>query len=260
MIESLQNKQIKNIIELQTKVKERKKQELFIVEGTKMIAEIPPIFFDKLFLSEEYYKQSAVGEIKRLPVEFEIVKNSIFKKMSGTKTPQGILAIVKQRQYQIEELLTNKHPLLMVLEDLQDPGNLGTIIRTSEGAGVDGIILTKNSVDIYNPKVVRATMGSIFRMPFYISKELDKELIKLKEHNVKLYAAHLQGEKYYYKEKYNNSGVAFLIGNESNGLSNKTIKKADSLIKIPLYGQVESLNASIAASILMYEASNQRRK
>ena len=166
--------------------------------------------------------------------------------------------MVKQYHYTLDELLQKKNPLFLVLENLQDPGNLGTIMRTAEGAGVSAVILSKGSVDIYNPKTIRSTMGSIYRVPFLYVDDLKEVLQTLKSHGVKSYAAHLAGKQTYDKENYQ-GGTAFLIGNESNGLSEELADAADIYIRIPMEGQLESLNAGVAASILMYEAYRQRR-
>ena len=126
-----------------------------------------------------------------------------------------------------------------------------------EGAGITGVIMSSNTVDIYNPKTIRSTMGSIYRVPFFYAKDFNEELKQLKENGVKIYAAHLDGKNTYTQESYKNA-TAFLIGNEGNGLTDSVTKKADTLIKIPMQGQVESLNAAIACTILTYEAVRQR--
>ena len=149
--------------------------------------------------------------------------------------------------------------MLLVLDNLQDPGNLGTIFRTAEAAGVTGIILSKDSVDIYNPKVIRSTMGAIFRMPFVYVEKLTDTIEELKAHQIQVYAAHLEGKNAYDEENYLN-GTAYLIGNEGNGLRQEVADCADTWIRIPMLGQAESLNAAVAASILMFEAARQRRK
>lgn len=149
--------------------------------------------------------------------------------------------------------------MLLVLDNLQDPGNLGTIFRTAEAAGVTGIILSKDSVDIYNPKVIRSTMGAIFRMPFVYVEKLTDTIEELKAHQIQVYAAHLDGKNAYDEECYLN-GTAYLIGNEGNGLRQEVADCADTWIRIPMLGQAESLNAAVAASILMFEAARQRRK
>ena len=155
-------------------------------------------------------------------------------------------------------LLKEEKPLLMVLEDLQDPGNAGTIIRTGEGAGVSGVFLTKTCVDITNPKVIRATMGSVYRIPFFYVEDVVSLKQKLQGREIRFFAAHLQGKNSYDRESYED-GTAFLIGNEGKGLTDQAADAADCLIRIPMCGQVESLNAAMAAGILMYEAARQRR-
>ena len=188
----------------------------------------------------------------------EIVSDSVFQHMSDTKTPQGILCIVKQNTYNIEELLKIENPHFMVLDNLQDPGNLGTIVRTAEGAGVNAVFLSKESVDIYNPKTIRSTMGSIYRVPVVYVEDLISLLEVFKEKGIKSYAAHLEGKNSYDKEDYE-GGTAILIGNEGNGLRDEVSNAADIWVQIPMQGQVESLNAAIAASILMFEVARQRR-
>ena len=140
----------------------------------------------------------------------------------------------------------------MILERLQDPGNLGTIMRTAEAAGVSCVIMDKDTVDIYNPKVVRSTMGAIFRVPFIYADNLNAVADLLKKDGYSLYAAHLKGTHNFNEIAYEKK-TAFLIGNESAGLSEKTASLADEYVKIPMKGKVESLNASVAASLLMYE-------
>src|SRR5699024_2833373 len=148
--------------------------------------------------------------------------------------------------------------LPIFLEDLQDPGNAGTILRTGEGAGVSGIFLTRTCVDITNPKVIRGTMGSIYRVPFFYVEDVPSLKEMLKGRGIRFFAAHLQGRNQYYEESYQ-GGSAFLIGNEGKGLTEEAAEAADCLIRIPMEGQVESLNAAMAAGILMYEAARQRR-
>jgi TrmH family RNA methyltransferase len=146
---------------------------------------------------------------------------------------------------------------LVLLENLQDPGNLGTILRTGEGAGITGVIMSGGTVDIYNPKVIRATMGSIFRVPFIYVERLTDVFGQLGEKGIRIYAAHLDGKNYYDSFSFA-GGTAFLIGNEGNGLERETADRADAYLKIPMEGRVESLNAAVAASLLMYEAHRQR--
>ena len=165
-------------------------------------------------------------------------------------------ALVKKQEASLEEMLADESPCLFLLENLQDPGNMGTILRTSEGSGVSGIIMNRESVDPYNPKVIRSTMGAIFRMPFIIVDDFEPVLEQLKKAGIRTFAAHLDGEPFY-RQDYR-GGCAFFIGNEGNGLSEKLAARADRKIKIPMKGQVESLNAAVAATVLMYETLRQR--
>ncbi len=257
MITSSSNPQLKNIIQLNKKAKVRREQGVFVVEGWKMYTEVPKEQLEKIYISEHFLEKHP-DVLKEHP-GCEVVADRVFSSISDTQTPQGILCLVKQKERELKEILKKENPFLILLEDLQDPGNVGTIIRTAEGAGVDGVIMTKNCVDIYNPKTIRSTMGSIYRVPFFITEDLDETLKLLKEHKVTTYAAHLRGKWDYDRENYC-GGTAIMIGNEGNGLSDHLSDQADCLVKIPMCGQLESLNAAMAAGIFMYEAARQRRQ
>ena len=193
-------------------------------------------------------------------VRAEILSDNVFAHVSDTMTPQGVLCVVEQMNYTLEDVLANGSvPHLMVLDNLQDPGNLGTIVRTAEGAGVTGIVMSKETVDIYNPKVIRSTMGSIYRMPFYYAQDLLVAIDEMKQRNISTYAAHLDGKHAYDEEDYKKP-CAFFIGNEGNGLRDEIADAADIYIRIPMCGQVESLNAAVASCVLMFEAARQRRQ
>lgn len=265
-ISSPSNEKIKLVIQLQSKASARRKQKMFVVEGIRMYEEIPASDLVATYVSEKYYEEtiktgklSDEAKANLSSKEYYIVADNVFKNMSDTVTPQGILAIVKQKEYKLEDILSTKlnGSAFIVLESIQDPGNLGTIVRTAEGAGVSGIIMNKETVDIYNSKVIRSTMGSMYRVPFIVTENLSETINELKKNNVTVFAAHLKGEEYYAKDLYKGN-VAFLVGNEGNGLSDDIAKLADKYVKIPMEGMVESLNASVAAAILMYEAKRQR--
>lgn len=268
MITSTSNQQMKNLSLLMKKARERKSQGLFVVEGPKMCLEAPFSWVDAIYISESFYKD--VKEFKRLEdyiaaaqreqatVRYEVVSDSVFKTVSDTQTPQGILAVVKMPRYELFELLKEDKTLLLVLESIQDPGNLGTMIRTGEGAGITGIIMNQTTVDLFNPKTIRSTMGSIYRIPFFIAEDLKETVEEVKREGVSLYAAHLKGTMSYDEPDYTKA-CGFLIGNEGNGLSTEIADLASKYIRIPMEGKVESLNAAIAASLLTYECNRQRR-
>lgn len=251
VISSASNEQIKRVILLREKAKVRKKEGCFLVEGIKMFMEAPKDEVVKVYVSENFMEENSnIVE----DYNYQIVSDSVFKKLSDTVTPQGIMAVVKQKKYTMQNILDTLHAgqnCFVVLDRIQDPGNLGTIIRTGEGAGINGVIMSNTTVDIYNPKVIRSTMGSIYRVPFLIAEDLPGAVRTLKQAGITAYAAHLKGGPYN-KEEFPNK-TALLIGNEGNGLSDEVSGEADRLIKIPMKGQVESLNASIATAILMYQ-------
>jgi TrmH family RNA methyltransferase len=257
MITSTSNRQIKNIIQINKKSKVRKEADVFVVEGIKMFAEAPRERIVQVYVSATFIlKQDNIDILAN--INYEVLEDNVFLAISDTKTPQGILCIVKQYHYDVMDIIMKNKPHIIVLEDLQDPGNLGTIMRAGEGAGISGVILSNNCVDIYNPKTIRSTMGSIYRVPFVYVENLINTVEIFKKYNITTYAAHLKQSQNYETLDFSKP-TAFMIGNEGNGLSDELSSMADAYLKIPMVGKVESLNAAIAASILMYETSKQRR-
>lgn len=267
MITSVTNNKIKNAVKLLTSAKLRREKGLFVAEGRKMFVEACKYLKDNIsevFVSEKYSEilnNNITDELNKSvtdnlsKINYEVLSDTVFKKLSDTVTPQGIITIVKCPVYDFHKLIVRSEESelkILVLESIQDPGNLGTMVRTAEAAGVKFILADKNTVDIYNPKVIRSTMGSIYRVPVIYTDNLLRDIELLKDEDVKIYAAHLKGKNSYKEETYYKRR-AFLIGNEGNGLSDDISNSADVLIKIPMKGQVESLNAAIAASLLMFE-------
>lgn len=277
MITSVTNSKVKRIVSLQEKSRVRAKEKVFVVEGLKMFEEAPIERMQELYIEEALYEETQakggglkekIDCCKEAGILAETVSREVFAKMSDTQSPQGILCVMERYAYDCEEMIgqakhkqaeTGKAPLFLLLEDIQDPGNLGTMIRTAEGAGVNGIIMSRMTVDIYNPKTIRSTMGSLYRIPFYVTEDLSEVIGLLQKQKITVYAAHLQGERYYHEIDYK-EGAAFLIGNEGNGLKKETADLADCYLKIPMEGKLESLNASVAAALLMYQAANHNRK
>ena len=257
-IESSKSGQVKHVAALQKKAKYRREQGAFVVEGLKMVLEAPANRVISIYASDSFVNQG--GRELLAGRSFTEVSDSAFRAMADTQTPQGVLAVIKSMAWAERDLYRGgaEPPLLMILENLQDPGNLGTIIRAGEGAGVTGVIMSRETVDIYNPKVIRSTMGSIYRVPFVVSEDLPGVLSRCRQAGIVSYAAHLRGEKNYEEADYRGPS-AFLIGNEAAGLSKELSDAADFLVKIPMKGAVESLNAAIAASVFMSETARQRR-
>lgn len=288
VIRSMQNSRIKRIVRLTKKAKDRREAGLFVIDGIRLFLDTPEDFLEEVFVSERLWRrlleqdasQGTVSDAreqtllreKLLRHEAVPVSDDVMEKISETQTPQGVAAIVRMPHYTMEDLMgpvgpafqktssvAGKAPLLLITEDVRDPGNLGTMFRTAEAAGVTGILLNRGTVDLFNPKTVRATMSAIFRMPFVITEDLMPSLAALKKAGIRLYAAHLGGKDMYDAPDYTGPS-AFLIGNEGNGLSCDTAEMADEKILIPMEGKIESLNAAMSAGILLYEASRQRRK
>lgn len=260
MISSTSNPRVKNIVSLQKKGKERRQQGLFVIEGRKLFEEVLRDAKDALcevYVTEAYLETD--NQRKMLAgVSYETVSENVMKTMAETMEPQGILATVRIPQYDKKALLAKEEAVWIALEDLRDPGNLGTVLRTAEAAGVTGVLLSGSSVDMYNPKVVRSTMGAIFRVPHFYAEDFLRELEEMKKSGATLYAAHLSGTQYYDEPEYAGCSV-ILIGNEANGLSEAASETANCLVKIPMEGKAESLNAAVATSLFVYEAYRKRR-
>lgn len=270
MITSTSNQRIKELSQIQKKSKVRSREGVFVAEGIRMVRETPYDRLVSLYFSESFekkYGREVLDAIsggnpkirEQIRKKTEILSDPVFSYVSDTETPQGVLAVVRQMEYTLEQMTEGAVPHLMILDNLQDPGNLGTIFRTAEAAGVTGIVMSRDCVDIYNPKTIRSTMGALYRMPFVYVDDLKETILRLKEKQIKSYAAHLDGKHTYDKEDYK-QGTAFLIGNEGNGLREEIAECADTWIRIPMCGQVESLNAAVAATVLMFEVSRQRRE
>jgi hypothetical protein len=276
IISSKDNKKIKYLRSLLEKGSARKKNRQFIVEGIKLVDEA--LVYGKvceIILSESLYEEIISGGLIKNALLADngknliayvneansttVVSDAVFKTVSETINPQGVVAIVTMPEYEIlnEEFLAQTYNKtgkikLLILEDTADPGNLGTIMRTAEAAGVTGVIMGRGTVDIFNPKAVRSTMGSIFRLPFIYVEDVRETIRELKKYGISFYAAHLKGKQSYKDVKYSDK-AGILIGNEARGLSPETAELADIYIIIPMQGKVESLNAAVAAALMMYE-------
>lgn len=276
IISSKDNKRIKYIRSLLEKGGIRKKNHSFVVEGIKLVDEALEYgnVLD-IIVSESLYHEIVSGDLTRNGLlsdngkhiikqvkqgtSLTVVSDAVFKSVSETITPQGILAEVEMPKHRLLEenfleiAYEKKGKIkLLILEDTADPGNLGTIIRTAEAAGVTGVIMGKGTVDIFNPKVVRSTMGSIFRLPFAYVDDLKSVIIGLKRDGISFYATHLMGKESYRDISYSDK-AGILIGNEARGLSDEIANLADTYVIIPMQGKVESLNAAVAAALMMYE-------
>lgn len=261
MIESNANGQYKKLQKWMKQSRARRQEGVFVVEGWKMVKEALERNLVLHLYSAEREQEHCREELNRfscgqVPVDF--MRDNLFSQLSDTVSPQGILGVVRMPVYEREEIVNQPDAKLLCLENIQDPGNLGTMFRTAEGAGMTGVVLTKGCVDLFNPKVVRSTMGSLFRVPFYVCQDMEEEMKFMQKKGFCFYAAHLQGTKDFTEESYEGS-IGILIGNEANGLSEAVSGLADCKVKIPMEGELESLNAAVSAALFMYEVRRKRR-
>lgn len=262
-IQSSQNSKIKEIKALHLK-KNRDSEGLYFVEGIRFVndaldndqAIIKAVISEKL----ESVKggKELIERITAVCSDCSIVTDKLFKEISDTQTPQGIVAVLEKSRYNIKNII-EEGSSVVILDSLQDPGNVGTIVRTADAAGISAVIMTKGSVDLYSPKVLRSTMGSVFHMPVFQGIDINEAIGMLKESGYKIIASHLDGRNNYFDEDLTDR-CAIIVGNEANGISKETAGMADRLVKIPMPGRAESLNASIAASIMIYEIVRQKGK
>ncbi|MBQ8052803.1 MAG: RNA methyltransferase [Lachnospiraceae bacterium] len=259
-ITSATNPRIKRLTALRKKAKSRREEQAFIIEGERLYRDTPREFLKEIYMTEEFLEQKLGGAAQE---NITIITPQIMQKISDTDTPQGVLCVAKMPSYDREDLLGDEkkgNPLLLILENIQDPGNLGTMMRTAEAAGVTGVLMSRDTVDLFNPKTVRATMSAIFRVPFLYTDDLVGEIKRLQtENGIAVYAAHLRASKPY-DEADCTGACAFLIGNEGNGLTDEAADAATARVHIPMQGNIESLNAAMAAGILLFEGARQRRK
>ena len=306
IITASSNKRIRQVQALLLKGKARAKAGSFVAEGRHLFEEAPADRLAEVYAAASCAEEIAkamenrglvrgdrseaapeeTGREKAAPPLY-VVEDRLFDRISDTKTPQGVLCVVKIAEPDPEELISgsgsgynqtnqsgepkSRAPLFLLLDQIRDPGNLGTIIRAGEAAGVTGIWLTEGCADPYQPKVVRSAMGALYRMPVYIcSAPKGREaggpdrltfagvIDRWHEAGIRLYGSSLQASRAYDEPDYTR-GTAFVIGNESRGIRPEVLARCDESIIIPMQGKVESLNAAIAASLMMFEAARQRR-
>ena len=256
-IQSVQNPLIKNILKLQEKSRERKKQQLFVVEGKREIElackgqfEIDSLLFIQQKIEYDYLKQYQAKEVIEITPE-------VYKKIAYRESTEGIIAIAKSKYIDLNSLIfKNKEPLILVIEGIEKPGNIGAMIRSADAANIDAIILADPKTDQYNPNVIRSSVGGVFTKNIVISSS--DEVIKFfKKNNIRMYAATLQNSNKYTDEDYTEAS-AIIVGTEANGLTQIWRDHSTKNINIPMQGEIDSMNVSVAAAIILFEAKRQR--
>lgn len=263
-IESIKNAQVRRMMAIRQPAKARG-EDVFCVEGSRAVAELcRPWSVESLWMSDTFIQrnpeyrsrlQSANPEVWRNVLEYQ-VPDGIFARMAETMNPQGVIAVVHRHHYD-NKALTAANPLWIVLENLQDPGNAGTILRTADACGAAGILSTRGTVDFYNSKVIRSAMGSLLHIPFITMNTVSEIANFIKEQGGSLIGTHLKATSLHYEADYTGP-TAILIGNEGVGMTEEAASLCTRLVKIPMPGRAESLNAGVAAAVMMYEAVRQR--
>jgi TrmH family RNA methyltransferase len=255
-ITSNANKVVKDILKLSDK-KGRSQMKAYILEGLRLVEEA------KVNGGEILYYVFAESFTDRFAGFFDNIQETgiyrfsddLFKRVSQTESPQGIMAVARIPEYDPAAVIQSIKRCV-ILENLQDPGNLGTIIRTADACGFDGVVISKGSVDPYNPKVLRSTMGSMFHIPVMVSSNLPEVLVMLKDRGIRIATAHPRASQTIWDAPLGDK-VAIVIGNEGNGLSDEMLQASDIQVTIPMPGKAESFNASVAAGMLLYESMRQ---
>jgi len=261
-ITSLQNERIKHLLLLQQKSAQRRQEELFVVEGRRELLhcinagyEVQAVFVDS---------EKCDDVLKDIPIDgAELVEVSprVYDKIAYRGSTEGVVAVVKVRQHTLKDLEKNigsKNPLYVVLEAVEKPGNLGAILRSADAAGIDGVIVCDPLTDLYNPNLVRASIGAIFTVPT-VACTSDECISWLKENGIQILTAQLQDSSFYYDTDMK-CPTAIVMGTEATGLTDKWRQVADKHICIPMCGKLDSLNVSVSSAILMFEAVRQRQK
>lgn len=260
-ITSATNQLLKKIRSLHDR-RGREKTGLFLIEGRKPVAEAfeKQLSIEAVVASQSYWKNNEDLQQFAHSAEIFLVEDKLFADLATTVTPEGVLAVAQAPSYTFSDLRNGKRaPLVVLAAAMQDPGNLGTIIRSALAAGADGLVLTRGSVDPFNPKVVRSAMGALFALPLIVDVSLEDAIVELKKLGLKIVACQ-QGVSTRYFDADLTQPVAVLLGNEAQGLSDEDLAKADQLIAIPMNEQSESLNVAVCGSIVLFSAVEQRLK
>ncbi|MEG0332138.1 MAG: RNA methyltransferase [Clostridium sp.] len=251
---SKDNKLVKKAQKLKQK-KYRESENLFIAEGIRFVeCAIENNSLEYILYSSKLYSTSGYERVLDSGLDTYEIEESVLESICDTVNPQGVIGVCRKSLYEVEDALGN---LVAIIDGVQDPGNMGTIIRTCDAAGVSGIVILKGTVDIYNPKVLRSTMGSIFHMPIVHIDSLLSIKSRLDEKNYNILATSLEAKLSLYDYDFSNN-TAFILGNEANGVSSESFSLATDLIIIPMEGSAESLNVGVANGVIVYEALRQK--
>lgn len=258
MLDNPKSDRIKGISRLNQK-DARTESGLFLLDGPQGLKELVsrPKLAREVFTTEQAAERyaSELSELEAFGVSVTLVSERVMEKLSETKSPQGIVAVVSQLHVDLDQALAKKPRLVAVLDQARDPGNAGTILRAADAAGVDLVIFTKDSVDAYNPKLIRSTAGSIFHVAVSIEAEASSIVSKLKAAGLQVWATAMSGESVTSLRSELAAPTAWIFGNEAHGVSQGLLDAADRSVSLPIYGQAESLNLAMAASVCLYASA-----
>ena len=248
IITSVQNARIKHVVALQQKSSLRREEGLFVVEGQREIEHCIACGYEivELFVRDGL-------DVER---DHFVVTPQVYEKMAYRESTEGIIAVAKCKEHRLKDLHLKEKPLVVVIESVEKPGNLGAILRTAEAAGVDAVMVCDPLTDLYSPNLIRASIGGVFSVPVAVCNSKDC-IAFLKEHKIRILTAQLQ-DSYDYYDYDMHEATAIVMGTESTGLTQQWREAADAHIRIPMLGRLDSLNVSVSAAILMYEAVRQR--
>lgn len=260
MITDPKNSKVRGVAKL---VKKDARQEtgLFLLEGPQGLAEAldrPKLILEVFATEEALVRHAEIFErANSLRIEIQLVSEVVLKALSDTNTPQGVIAVCQQFHVSLEDVLATKPKLVALLSQIRDPGNAGTVLRAADAAGADAVLFTAGSVDVYNPKVVRSTTGSLFHLPFAIDLDVAETIATLKEAGLQVLAADAQGQSLTELIAAGDlvNPTAWLFGNEAWGFDEQTLGLADRVVSVPIYGAAESLNLATAASVCLYSSA-----
>ena len=261
IITSVQNPKVKKLVALQQKSSERRKEGLFVVEGQRELMHCLEAGYDidSLFICPELCNSSALQDAAShftLYASRFIVSQQVYEKIAYRGSTEGMIATVKVKHRSLDSLHLRQNPLLVVLESVEKPGNLGAILRSADAAGADAVVICDPLTDLYNPNLIRSSIGAVFTVPVVACTS--GECIEfLKQKNIRILTAQLQDSHLYYDTDMT-GGTAIVMGTEATGLTDQWRKAADAHIRIPMLGQLDSLNVSVSAAILLFEAVRQR--
>ena len=263
MIDNPRSPRVRGVAKL-AKRDARSETGLFLLEGPQAVSEAlayrPELLVELFVTPTALDRYQDLGRAAReADLEIEFVTEQVIEAMADTVTPQGVIAVCRQFPTSLKDILGGEPRLIAILEEVRDPGNAGTIIRAADSAGADAVILTGRSVDLYNPKLVRDTTGSLFHIPVAVMPELDAVLQRVRAEGLQVLAADIKGEDLLSARGSLAAPTAWLFGNEARGLTDEQLELADRAITVPIYGKAESMNLATAASVCLYESAFAQR-